>query len=580
MTPARHPANPGRSASAHGPCALALAMVLAACGTREPEGAPRPGAEPAAAPQALDPASDPRLAPLFVRCERDGHYDVDTSDPIAILEETLLVGQLDPLRRARVELAESGPAGLAVARRILDLYLDDPAGQGWVRNALDVVALSREPEAHDLVLRALASPREELRAIALRMMRTRGTRQEPQPGHGLPGDFDAVLAVLSVATATTLRDAALVLHDLDPARAEGVYADWLEQGTLPELWDDLLPHFAASEQAATLEWCRAHWREVEPPQRHFLAAAAARAGEAEALELLRSASAGEDLQQRAWAIHALAAASATDELLRLLASETRCDLKQVILRALAQAPDEPRVRAALQQATGDACDEIRLLSLEALCARGDSRAFERAQSQLETGNSIELVLIMRALRGALPSQPEFAGRVLARLMARHERESGQSAGERAPLLQAIGQVPLEQAARFLIERSRVEHEPIQSFEPHRWLCLQVANTGEQGTPVLLAELERERDPRRRIDLLEGLAAPGGEAARAALLALVQGDTLTPFETVYVAERLVTLGPVARIAPVLKRVTLRVEEPASRRALQCLLWKSYPSKKRS
>ncbi len=125
----------------------------------------------------------------------------------------------------------------------------------------------------------------------------------------------------------------------------------------------------------------------------------------------------------------------------------------------------------------------------------------------------------------------------------------------------------------------VETDRIQTFEPHRWLCLQAANTGAAGTATFVAELARERDPRRRLDLLEGLAAPAVEGSRAALLELVQGDTLSPQELVYAAERLVTLGPVARIAPVLKRVTLRVEEPAARRALQALLWRSYPSQKR-
>jgi hypothetical protein len=192
---------------------------------------------------------------------------------------------------------------------------------------------------------------------------------------------------------------------------------------------------------------------------------------------------------------------------------------------------------------------------------------------------LEVPALARALHAALSADSSYAERALDRLLARHERDAQQSGSERAPLLQSIGQVPLERAARFLLQRARIERDRIQGFEPHRWLCLQAANTGAAGTSTFVAELANERNLAWRIDLVEGLSAPGGDAPREALLALVEGDSLAPVEIVYVADRLAALGPVARIAPVLKRATLRVEDPTARRALQCLLWRNYPSKKR-
>ncbi len=54
---------------------------------------------------------------------------------------------------------------------------------------------------------------------------------------------------------------------------------------------------------------------------------------------------------------------------------------------------------------------------------------------------------------------------------------------------------------------------------------------------------------------------------------VQSDP-EPHELLFAAERLVRIGPTATVAPVLKRVTLRVEHSEVRRALQCLLWQAY------
>jgi hypothetical protein len=214
-----------------------------------------------------------------------------------------------------------------------------------------------------------------------------------------------------------------------------------------------------------------------------------------------------------------------------------------------------------------------------LCRRGDARGVEQAIAWLDQPLSTDLELGLRALREPMLSDRELAERVLSRLLDRAARDANAERSDRASTWQAIGQVPHEKAARFLLDLAERETEPIQGFPAHRWLCLQVANTREAGAPLVVERLSRERDPSKRIDLIEALAAPGGDRARDELATLLQGDSLSPYEILYVAERSITLGPAKRVAPLVKRATLRVQQGDVRLALQCLLWSSYPAPER-
>ena len=52
------------------------------------------------------------------------------------------------------------------------------------------------------------------------------------------------------------------------------------------------------------------------------------------------------------------------------------------------------------------------------------------------------------------------------------------------------------------------------------------------------------------------------------------EDVTPYEILVAADYLVRLGPASEVAPILKRVALRLEHPEVRPALQCLLWRFY------
>jgi HEAT repeat protein len=109
---------------------------------------------------------------------------------------------------------------------------------------------------------------------------------------------------------------------------------------------------------------------------------------------------------------------------------------------------------------------------------------------------------------------------------------------------------------------------------HEWFVLQASNSGVAGQPFLIEELASETDALRRLDLLWAIGAPGNDAAREALIEFLERDDVEPLEKLFAAQQLVRMGPAGEIAPRLKQLALRIEDPVARRALQCLLWKWY------
>ena len=60
-----------------------------------------------------------------------------------------------------------------------------------------------------------------------------------------------------------------------------------------------------------------------------------------------------------------------------------------------------------------------------------------------------------------------------------------------------------------------------------------------------------------------------------MLEVLEDPATGPYELVFAAERASILGRVEQVAPVLKRVALRVTQPDVRTALQSFLWANYP-----
>ena len=541
---------------------LALLLAAACSGEGEPQaGSERP-----------PPAEDPRVAWLLAPCVNSGHYDVNTADMLPILEETLLRGQRDPLQRARLELARLGPEGLDTARRLIERYRDDPAGVYHVRNAIDVVTLSDEPAAREVLADCIRSRLSE----SLHLLALRGLRK-----HGKPQDYDLVLEQFEIVPPEFRPELAILLEELDAARAARQFGEWTRSGTYPGTAPVMAALLGASQAREAGLVAAGLWSEAAPLVRPSLAAAAAREGDGEALAYLREEQRAEDAERRRAAIDALSRARLGSELVWSLREDPSGGLRLLALQGLAEPQEAERgpgpqaLRSLLRERLADPDPRVRAASLQALVASGDPRAVDDALELLSDPAVGALALGMRVLEPHLAQDQALAQRAFERLRVRHEAEAGRPLAERSDLLQAIGRIPSEPAARLLLEQEGEAQGTIAGLHARRWLALQVGNTGEPGQRLLGRELERERDVVRRLDLIEGLSTRSTELARKSLIELVELGEASPYEILYAADRLVRLGPAAEVAPVLKRATLRVVQPDVRMALQCLLWASYP-----
>ena len=126
---------------------LCVAALLIACG-KEPVTAPPATGVPAAA--AASTPIDARVALLFEPSMARGPYDVDLSDVTSVLIQTLRTGDHESLRRAKMELAESGERGIDATRRFMERCRAEPGGSDYLRNAADVLSLSPEASAAPL----------------------------------------------------------------------------------------------------------------------------------------------------------------------------------------------------------------------------------------------------------------------------------------------------------------------------------------------------------------------------------------------------------------------------------------------
>lgn len=534
--------------------ASALLVPSAGCGGEDDGQAP-----------ALDLRSDRRVAHLFAETHNCHHYDVDTADVGAILVETLLRGQRDPLKKARAELAQAGPEGLDRARRVLEANWSHPDGSSHIRNAMDVVTMSDEEEALELVRRVLGHPDPAMRILAIRALRKHGTKE----------DFDAVLAELSTISDAFRPEVAALLVHLDVERGSALALDWYEAGTDRDLWSATLPGVALARDPATVERARRLWPGAPAAFAPAMLAACLRAGDADAAEALRAALAGDDLGLRENAVEALVRAGLEDELTRIAREDPSPRLRARAVSALGEAEDAERFVETLRAAVNDRDENVSAAALGALVELGVPDGIDRAVALCGSERSGALDGGMQLLRGRLRRDGELARRVWDVLLRRYEREAHLPLRDRIGLLQAMGQVQLPEAVEFLWSLRTELQGTVQRMPVERWIVLQIGNTGRPGQEWALAQLETETDPLRRLDLIEALSLLGGEFPREALLAFVDGEDVAPLEVLYAADRLTRMGPASRVAPVLKRATLRVESDAERRALQCLLWKWYP-----
>lgn len=556
---------------ARGLALLAAALAAATCcGGNGDEGAAEDPVRAAAGRRDGLYRSDPRLAALLQPCPPSDQrfYDRDTSFLLPVLIEKLERGQMEPLRRAKEEIGTFGEAAADELRRFYERHAANAYEAPLIENALDAAALHPGAEVREMLLLGIDHPQSSVRQKALV-----GLVQ-----HIRPEDFERLLRhVEGLEDPALERSFAKALFDADFERAARLAVDWFREGRETEVWPTIAPLVATARDEELAALCREVYAQVPPPLHVFVAAPAARAGDAEALEVLRSEFAQEDPRRQMRALQALQAAGAEDELLAVLRDQKVRDPAFRVLALDALAAEQPWTearRASLHEALDDVDPTLRAHALRLLVEGEDEAATDRALSLL-AGESDALQVGLGALRDRVRRDPALARRVLERLLVRHELESHRPIHKRTATYKALGLLPLEEAARFLRERAlEAGEEEVEGLRAHEWLMIQASNTGTAGRTYLRAELAGEEDPLRRLDLITAVSSERDDLARETLLAVAEGEARSPYEVLYAAGRLVRIGPGALVAPRLKRVSYAVENGPVRLALQCLLWTWY------
>ena len=547
---------------------LAAALVLgsaAAC-----KGESRPAVAGAAPDEhAALYRADPRVAELLQPCATADQrlYDRDTTYLLPVLIDKLEHGAMEPMRRAKEEIGTFGAEAAEALRRTYERHAASAYEAPIVENALDAAALHPGDEAREVLLLGITHPQSSVRQKALV-----GLVQ-----HVRPEDFERLLQHVEGAEEPLLRSSfARALFDADAPRAARLAVDWIRRGAAREVWRSIAPLVAESHDPDVAAGLAELWSELPEDTRAFYAAPPARAGDARALEFLRSELEQQDPVRKTNALQALDAAGAVEELLAVLREDPDEALRVLALDAIAsERPWTDAQRGWLHEALDDPSATVRALALRLLVEGGDAAATDRALALLE-GDGDAVQLAVGALREQVREDLDLARRVLERLLVRHELESHRPHALRTTTYKAFGLLPLEEAARFL-RRAALEagdEAVIESLRAHEWLMIQASNTGPAGRAFLRDELAAEEHPLRRLDLLMALGSERDELAREGLLAVAEQGARSPYEVLYAAGRLVRIGPGSLVAPRLKRVSYAVEDGQVRVALQCLLWTWY------
>lgn len=511
---------------------------------------------------------DERISLLLAPCAKGGYYDRDTGDTLAILIDKLLTGSSDALHRAKEELADLGEPAAREVARVLNRHFDEPMGGAKVQNCIEVLGLMRGDAAHEPLIKCLDHPRDSVRGATLRALANGAAR---------PEDFERLLAHIPVEREHMRQQAAVALFTADPDRAATTFLGWLEIGQYQDLWPFLANKLPEADptliRAKALELCD----QIDPSIGLPLAAIALPLGDPRPQALLDKYLASENGAQRLPAVNALLRAGYLEEVADFATDDPDSVIRSLVLAGLADGtdPEAGPTTSTLERflaGLDDPAPEVRKLTIGVLLAWKDPRAADRALAMLGGGRQ-DLQEIVLTLIGPLSAQPELATRVFERIAEIDAKSAALPLAQRLGVLQAMGQVPKSEAAAYLLDLARKTTGELQGLRAHRWLMIQASNTGHAGRMYLASKLAEETLPENRLDMIWAISSQRDETSRAFLLDFLQTDA-EPYELLFAADRMARTGPTAVAAPVLKRMTLRVEHPEVRRALECVLWRWY------
>ncbi len=541
---------------------LCIPLWFIACN----ESAPDPTR--AAAPvQALDP----RVEALYDKSMARGPYQVDLADVTPILVETLRTGGHEPLRRAKMELAQGGEKSLEAVRRFVDRYRSDPEGPDYLRNAADVLSLSPLPAATPLLASLIDHPSESLRIQVLRGLLV----------HPRPESFEPALGLLASAPEGYRDEICGALAKLDLERAQRLWLSWIENGDNTSLWQAILPYMSTIRAPDLVLRVRELLKrgDLDTMARIWLCAAACHGGDVgrdeEALAHLIAARESKNLTERDLAVRALAAADRLDQLGWTLSNDPWAPIRAMVVRAAAERVERPDARLLLEQASQDVDELVRRPALKALADVGRADAVDQALTRLSSPTLAELESAVKILGAAMRADPALAQRVWGALAPQLDTYELRAPVERAMLVKILGQIPVLAATQRLIAMAREAQGELETIRAQRFLLRQCVNAGSIAQGELLRLWGAADDPVLRMDAIEAFSALGGDHTRELLLTVLDSPRTTPQELVFVADRLVRIGPASEVAWQLKRAALRMDDSLAREALQGILWRWYP-----
>ena len=513
-------------------------------------------------------AEDDRIRWLVAPCGFTKLFDVDTSNMIHVLVESLGWGQRDALTDARQELAVIGESVLPELQRSFEASYAQSFEHGVLENVLGVCTIAEEPWGLELLRRGASHPGETVRMGAVTGLAK----------HGEPADYDLIERCLPLSTSLPSRaEAVSAMGRVDPERLGRDFVRWIQEGENEDLWESAAAHAGFFEDPDTVAQLAEMAGGTTNRTRFLMQAPSARDGDEESLAALRAGLGDGQPGVRELALNAVAAVGLGLEARGMLELDPVSRLRLKAASVIAALEPSEEAIAALSLGLSDRDADVRDSCLEYLCRWADERAVAQALESLR-GTPSQRTAGLSALRRAFDDHPELVPRARAFVLGLIGEPEGTIDPVERGFLQVISQIPGQESAEFMLARARNARGQVSEWRAHRWCTHQATNTGSDGRRYLLQALESESDPVRRVDLIHAATQEDYDEARAVLRTIIEDPDEDPHVRVFASHRLIAQGPAVDVAPYLKRIYLASVDPILRPALHCMLWAAYGARR--
>ncbi len=496
---------------------------------------------------------------------------------LPLMVEKLATGGRDVQNHFRGELADGDARVVGLIDDFIHRYSGSRTGTSMIGNALGVLGLCADPSAVVVVRKMLGHPAESVRSAAIRAMAKQAR----------PDDYEDLKSLLPTVGGELRRVLVQSMGKSDPDRLAVDLDRWVIDGGEAAL-SVLAARVVAANGAgdALSSDLLGYDAAADPNLSPFLAAALAGSGDIAAYDILISDLVSSDLLVRTRAIEAVAMSGLSELLLGVVSSDASADLRVLAAEGVSQllptsssSADAPvrdvvsSARIALRAGLRDEASLVRQACMRALIADGDEETLEVFIAKLQ-GDVSDLAPIFRAVRGSWVKNPGLADRAGMVLLEKLEGMSSRTLSEREPWLQALGQVPSEIGAEWLLALAQSAEGELHNMPARRWILMQMSNGGALGRAPLARAFNEEESIELRLDYLWAASLSSEDDTRTLLLGVVLGDESHDHERLFAADRLTKMGPTPLVAPVLKRACLRIEDRLVRPAFESLLWTWY------